>query len=588
VRRPWLRALAAATAASAALLYGYALWGGIKELSEAFLLILVSALLPAFLRAPGVRAALPLAIAAAATVGVQSAAGAAWLAVPAVIAAVVLFRSPDRRASAWAAGSLVVAALVFAIPTLSAARMWFGHTGAFTSGSEFGNLQCNGVRQRLDWTQIFGIWPTGDFRCGPVRSDVTGVLVALVVVGAVLALVIAWRRRGLGLLTYAITALLASSFFWWRGSPWIGGKAIAIASPLCLALALIAAGWVFEQGRRVEAVLAVAAILFGVAWSDALAYHDAFLAPNARLSELEAIGNRFAGQGPALEEDYDPYGARHFLRKLDAEATSELRVHPIFLRTGQELQIGASADLDEIALPDLLFYRTLVIRDAPSTSRPPSIYEPVAAGRHYQVWQRPVSGFRTIVDHLSLGDRFHAAAVPKCADVLRLAQEAGPSGRVAAVVRPPNIAVDLSGSPPGREGGYGETAGLEYPSGKQSWTVQLRAPATGIYRIGIDGSFRSRLDLLVDGHEVAGDRNVQNWPSNYEPLATVRLQKGVHQVEFRYDGPDANPGSAGIGYFGLGPVIIGRTGPDLPVTYVKPANARSLCGKSLDWVEAVR
>jgi hypothetical protein len=588
VRRRWLRALAAATAASAALIYGYAMWGGIKELAEAFLLVLVSALLPAFLRAPGIRSALPLAIAAAATVGVQSAAGAAWLAVPAVIAAVVLFRRPDRRSSAWAAGWLVVAALVFAIPTLSAATMWFGHTGAFTSGSEFGNLACNGVKQPLSWAQIFGIWPTGDFRCGPVRSDVTGVLVALVVIGAVLAIVVAWRRRGLGLLTYAITALLASSFFWWRGSPWIGGKAIAIASPLFLSLALIAAGWAFEQGRRVEAVLAAAAILFGVAWSDSLAYHDAFFAPNARLSELEAIGNRFAGQGPALEQDYDPYGARHFLRKLDTEQTSELRVHAILLRTGQELQTGATADLDEIALPDLLFYRTLVIRDAPSTSRPPSIYQPVAAGRHYQVWQRPVSGFATIVDHLPLGDRFHAAAVPKCSDVLRLATEAGPTGRLAAVVRPPNIAVDLSGSPPGAEGSYGETTGLEYPTGSESWSVEVTAPATGNYQIGIDGSFRSRLDLRIDGHEVASDRNVQNWPSNYEPLATVHLQKGVHRLEFLYDGPDVNPGSAGNGYFGLGPVIIGRAGPDLPVTYVRPADARSLCGKSLDWVEAIR
>ena len=33
-----------------------------------------------------------------------------------------------------------------------------------------------------------------------------------------------------------------------------------------------------------------------------------------------------AGDGPALETDYDPYGARHFLRKLDAEGASELRV----------------------------------------------------------------------------------------------------------------------------------------------------------------------------------------------------------------------------------------------------------------------
>ena len=74
--------------------------------------------------------------------------------------------------------------------------MWFNHTGAFTSGSELGNLN-----HPLAWWQIFGIWPTGDFRTSAHRSDITGVLIALVVIGAVLAVVLAWRRRGFGLLT---------------------------------------------------------------------------------------------------------------------------------------------------------------------------------------------------------------------------------------------------------------------------------------------------------------------------------------------------------------------------------------------------
>jgi hypothetical protein len=583
VRTKALRAVAATAAASAALLYGYALWGGIKELAEAALLILVAALLPRFLRAPSPRAALPLAVTAAGTMGVQSAAGVAWLAVPAVIAAVVLWRRPDRHGSLESAGALVGATVVLAIPTLAAARMWFGHTGAFTSGTELGNLA-----HALNWSQIFGIWPSGDFRTDPVRGDVTGILIALVVCGAVLALVVAWPRRGFGLLTYAASALVGSSFFWLAGSPWIGGKAIAIASPLCIGLALVAAGWVFEQGHRVEAVLAAAAIVFGIAWSDALAYHDAFLAPSARLSELEAIGKQFAGQGPTLETDYDPYGARHFLRQLDAEEPSELRVRPVELTNGGELQIGASANLDEISLPALMVYRTLVVRTSPAASRPPSVYQPVVAGRYYQVWQRPQSPSSTILEHLPLGDRFHAAAVPRCADVLRLAAEAGPTGRLATVVRPPNLAVDLDGAPPGAPGSYGETAGLAYPSSSATWRIPFFAPTAGAYEIGIDGSFRSLLELFVDGRKVAARRNVANWPSQYEPLVTLRLAEGPHELTLRYTGPDAHPGSAGNGYFGLGPVLAGPPGPALPVTYVKPSDARSLCGKSLDWIEAVR
>jgi len=581
VRARPLRAFGAAVAASAALLYGYALWGGIKELAMAMLLVLVAALLPVLLRAPTRRATLPLAACAAATLGAQSAAGALWLLVPAAVAGVVLL----RRRAYEPAGAMVLATAVFSIPTFAAATMWLNHTSAFTSGTELGNLY-----HPLDWAQIFGIWPTGDFRVSPVRGDVTGVLIAVAVIGAFVGLAVAWTKRELGLLGYAATALAGSSIFWLAGSPWIGGKAIAIASPLVLALALAGAGWVFEQGRRVEAVVAAGAILFGVAWSDALAYHDVLLAPNARLAELQAIGDRYAGDGPALETDYDPYGARHFLRKLDAEGASELRVRPVSLRPGGTPETGSSPDIDEINLPDVLVYRTLVIRRSPAASRPPSVYQPVAQGRYYEVWQRPVTGAPAIVEHLSLGDRFHAAAVPNCADVLRLAKEAGPGGRLATVLRPANIAVNLDGSAPGAARDFGETLGLVYPTGQATYTLDLRIPASGVYEIGVDGDFLSALELFVGTKRVADARHELNWPSEYNPLAVVRLPKGDVRLTLRYDGPDIHPGSAGPGTgFGLGPLVVGRADPaGIPVTYVKPAQARTLCGRSLDWIEAVR
>ena len=582
VRARPVRALAAVTAASAALLYGYALWGGIKELAEAMLLVLVGALLPAFLRAPGLRAGLPLAVGAAATLGVQSVGGAVWLLVPviAVIAGLVLRRRPRRRFGA--ALALVLATLTLSIPSLAAATMWLHHSGAFTSGTELGNLY-----HALNWSQIFGIWPVGDFRNSPGQGDVTGALIALVVLAAMLGLVIARQRRGFGLLTYAATALVGSSIFWLWGSPWIGGKALAVASPLVLVLALAAAGWLFESGRGIEAAFAAAAIVFGVGWSDVLAYHDALLAPSSRLTELEAIGHRFAGDGPTLETDYNPYGARHFLRSLDAEGASELRARPVSLRAGGTLGTGASADIDEFRLPDVLVYRTLVIRRAPSTSRPPSVYQPVAAGRYYEVWQRPVSGFHRILEHLSLGDRFHAAAVPSCTDVLRLAQLAGANGRLATVVRPANVAVDLNGSTPGAAGSFGETAGLEYPESAQTFPIALRAPVAGVYDIGVDGSFVGRLELSIGTKRVGDARHELNWPGEYEPLASVRLPKGENRLTLRYDGPDLHPGSGGLPPFGLGPLVAGRAEPDLPVTYVGSAQARTLCGKSLDWIEAV-
>ncbi len=42
----------------------------------------------------------------------------------------------------------------------------------------------------------------------------------------------------------------------------------------------------------------LAALVGGVAWSNALASSDARLAPREQLAELESIGEQFAGDGP--------------------------------------------------------------------------------------------------------------------------------------------------------------------------------------------------------------------------------------------------------------------------------------------------
>src|SRR5262249_27043493 len=153
------------------------------------------------------------------------------------------------------------------------------------------------------------------------------------------------------------------------------------------------------------------------------------LAPRSRLAELQTIGREFAGQGPALLTEFESYGARHFLRKLDAESASELRVRFDYLTNGTLLDKGVSADVDELALPGVLDYRTLVLRRSPAASRPPSSYQLVFRGRYYDVWQRPENGGPRILSHLGLGDRFHATAVPSCKTVLELARAAGPKGR---------------------------------------------------------------------------------------------------------------------------------------------------------------
>ena len=78
-----IRALLAFFAAQSALLYGYSLWGGIKELTAAFLLVLAVALATAVFRERPKRAAelAPLAIATAAFVQTLGVGGAGWVAI---------------------------------------------------------------------------------------------------------------------------------------------------------------------------------------------------------------------------------------------------------------------------------------------------------------------------------------------------------------------------------------------------------------------------------------------------------------------------------------------------------------------------
>jgi len=587
VRTRWLRALIAFLGAQAALVYGYALWGGVKELSAAAVVATIAALVPATARTLGrPRTLVPLAAACAGIAGVLSVGGAVWL-LPLLLPALVLgYRASGLRVTAIGTGWFVAITALLAIPAISAGRTFLSHTGAFTGGSEYGNL-----RGRLSALQVFGIWPGGDFRYPALHHTITHVLIAVVAAAAVAALVVAWRRRAWELPVAAAAVAFGCAVYVGMGSPWVGAKALASASPIVLTLGLAAIGAVYEFGRRAVAVVLLALVGAGVIWSNVLQYHAVDLAPSAMLSELETIGARFAGQGPSLMTDFQAYGDRHFLRDMTAEGASELRRHVVPLRTGGVATTGVTADIDEFQLDAILFYRTLVIRRSPLDSRPPSIYKLVWSGKYYDVWQRPL-GASPIVEHVSLGSRFVPAAVPSCNTVLQVAkaaQEVG--GMVATVERPSTVVVETNGrlGPPTTLGEYGEDPVAFYLEKPYTFQATFSVPVAGTYGIWLGGTFRGLVTATVDRIPVGGGlRDMLDWPNTYVELGAVRLQRGSHLLDLDDHGSDWRPGSAGAPEFGFGPIAIGVGTGDWPVTYVKPADARSLCGKDLDWLEAVR
>jgi hypothetical protein len=573
IRSPKLRAGVAVIAAQPALLYGYAQWGGIKELTTVPLLVLLAALLPRAVRAGGtVRSTLPLAIGAAALLAVLNFGGAVWVAA----ALVPLLALAGRvRTSTFAArgGAFVAILAALSLPTLWIARAFLHasrHLLAAGSSDPLGNL----IRP-LSGLQVFGIWPAGDFRTHPTQMAATVLLIVLLGVAALVGVAATVRRRQWAIPFYVGISLAGCAVITAVSSPWINAKALATASPAVLLAGLAGAAIVFERGRRFAAALAGALIAGGVLWSNVLAYRAVWLAPRDQLAELQQIGQRFAGDGPALMTEYQPYGARHFLRRLDAESAGELRVDVIPLRTGGTVPKGGYADIDAFAPDTVLHFRTLVLNRSPEASRPPSPYRLVWAGTWYEVWQRAPTPTRTILEHLPFGNGSQPAAVPSCASVLRVASLAtAAGGTLAYVQRPAAIVAELP-------------AGL-YPDRRQTIDTAVNVTQPGRYGVWLGGSFAAEFRLSVDGHRRGSARHRLEHPGQYVPLAEVSLARGRHTLELAYDGPSIlHPGSAAHLAYPAGPLVLSTTTAELPVRTLNPAAARSLCGRRLDWLEAV-
>jgi len=576
IRSRPMRALVAFFAAQSALLFGFAMWGGVKELAAAAILATSAALLGTIRRSAAPGSLIPIAIAFAALLDTLSSGGAVWLLPLLVPVAFVARRARAAVATATAAGA------VLALPALvTTAEFLRGDNRAtFESSAELGNLT-----RPLRPLQVLGVWPTGDFRADPSHRLVTGVLVAIAAGMVCAGTVLAAKRRAAPLLLGVASALLGALVFVAFGAPWFAAKALAIGSPLVLLTAFVACaslGSRFASARggprRAPLAACIAAgisLALGVAVSSVLAYHEVDLAPRGQLAELERIGESFAGQGPALMTEYQPYGVRHFLRNLDAEGASELRRRPIFLRDGRVTAKGEYVDLDRLQLGGLLLYRTLVLRRSPTESRPPADYRLVRVGRWYEVWQRE-SG-RAVLAHMPLGGALEPAVAAACTSISRLAR----LGRAAAPLRPTNLFWPLYSARV--TGTWLPSGGAAIPmrSGTASLTIKLTRG--GPYRLWIGGSVRGTLTADIDGAKLGRlSTQLQN-AGQWLDLGSTRLRSGHHRIKLTLDLPTLRPGTGGAG-FPLGPVLLQ---PDRRARLVAPSNASALCERTLDWVEAL-
>jgi hypothetical protein len=619
-----LRAAVAFVAAQPALLYGYALWGGIKEMTAAFLVALIAALGAVMFRERpvGPRAMLPLAVAAAGLIVTFGPGTAVWVLPAFGMLAIFWVVDVVRGSAAGGIGALGVsmgglgaATVVLALPVwlvlskaLSTDADFANSTGAGSVAVDLGNL-----RGPLSGFQLAGVWPVGDFR-DPLPGGIVPIaLIVLVIGAAVAAVALSVLRRSFGLVFYAAIALVGVLGIDVAGGvPWVVGKAFAIASPAILVAGLGGGAMLWARSRP-AGVVVLGLIAGGVLYSNVLGYHDATIAPVGQLEDLQHIGTLVAGKGPTFINDFAVYADRYFLRAGDPVEPAEYRTQILPLADGTVLTKSAAADLDSFALPTLEPYRSIVTPSAPVQSRPSSLYHLVWAGRYYELWQRPARATETVLEHVAFGDStklpycgnaettgggvapdkpicsIQPVAPATCKQVRALAQYASLHGAdLVAPERPPNIYAmgDQLRRPP--KWGVTPSGGSITPLYPGVASLEIKVGTPEYYALWLGGSFGRGFAVSLDGRPIGRVENELSMVDGYAPVADFQLGTGIHKVTLTYPKAGLGPGTGDPLFTTLTSVVFAPiTQGDGQLTTVSPQQATSLCGKSVDWIEVV-
>ena len=414
----------------------------------------------------------------------------------------------------------------------------------------------------LDPLQIAGIWPVGDFRDDPDPGAAAKALLLVAILAAAATVAWALRRRNWAVPLYVCGAVGSALVLWAASTPWIEGKAFATAAPAIPFAAVLFGALLVRSGRVAEGVALGAIVVGGVLWSNVLQYHDVWLGPRDQLAELEQIGSRFAGDGPALQTEYQPYGVRHFLRRLDAEGASELRARPVPLRNGRLLDKGTYGEHRRLrpgsaaGLPDARA-ASLACREPPAVRLPARFVRPLV---RRLAARRDVESVPSICLSAGRTTRRRAGLLrgrPACPG------RGGPGGLRR---RPPPVVVDVPAH--GRRDGGGDG----------------RCPGPGGYGIWMGGSFRDRLEAAWTARLVRR-RHHLDYPGQYTQLGRQSSRPASTSSRCASQGGSSAPASGATSASGRSCCLRrlrGRAGDLVPA-----ADARRLCGKRLDWIEAL-
>jgi hypothetical protein len=584
------RALGAFVAAQPNILLAYGLAGGIKELSTACFLVLSAALIAEVLPRPKPGRSLAVVpVGVAATVASLSLTTLPWVGILGVGVGMTTVVVQRRLSTLVAWAQMGALAAVLSLPTL-AASLKLLPTVKGTGPVDLGNLAAP-----VPAISAAGVWITADYRFpayahqGP--SEALAILV--LVLGAV-GLIFAIRRKAWSVAWLGVAGVVSLYYVAHRYGPWIQFKADCLTAPIALLLAFVGVGALMRSKRRFPiGAIAGLAIAVGVLAGNALLYRNVTLAPYARLHNLEAIGERFAGQGPTLTPDFEEY-AEYYLR--DDDQTSMVNGPTLGLRptVNRATEPGGifAYDLNEYTLSWLESFRTITMRRSPYASRPPSNYRLVYLSTYYAVWQRDRPA-TLVYAHFPMpaAPSGHDAAV--CREVSVSARHAGPSAQVAYMPAPSGF-VQVGASNMTLRGALQGAGGVMLANGSGRAERDQPIPTAGHFDFYLSGSFGRPVNVSVDGQHVGTAAYQVSYPGEWLLIASRRLSAGVHHIEISVGGASLHPGNGpGVDGFNrtIGPLVITPAQPAEPVVhYASVRDFTRLCRAQhqFRWVEVVR
>jgi hypothetical protein len=550
VRNRLMCCIGAAVAIQPNILYDYALVSGIKEMTTASLIPLIAAILAEQLPSPrSLRSGLALAPAIAAAMAAFSYGVTPWLGLllPATfVVSLLITKGRVRTIAAWAIAAL--ATVILAIPTLISSIKLFGDVTTAVNGVV--ELGLGNLSEPIPEIASAGVWISGDYRFPAyAHANVSHAFDLLVIVLAVMGVLYAlWRRRWV-IAAFGVAAPIALAYWVAHGGPWIELKAYTITAPMFLALAFVGAGALTMVGAgRTKLLLTITgwtaalAIAAMVLYGNALTYHDISLAPAARYRQLEAIGKRFAGIGPAFYPAFDEY-SEYFLRRehgYDLNIPPGLKVRPgaVQLAPGQ---FAFALDLNQFELSFVQSFPLLVTARSPVASRPPANFELVDQTSEFDVWRR-VRPAGEVVTHFPLSGLPTERTATFCSDLRRAVKGAGGGASIAYV--PIGIHTLLNPTQ-ATHPSYWHTLSPEsvraYGAGAIEGSLSL--PADGVYEISMPGSVGRPVTLYIDGRRVASVGYQERYVGQYLRFAKIRLGAGTHAVRMTRGNGNLHPGN---------------------------------------------